>query len=719
MSSVSRESTEFTGIHDIYINREISWLKFNERVLYEALNHSTPILERMKFVSIFSSNLDEFFMIRVGSLYDRSLFEHEPVDNKTGLTPSQQLNIVYRRVSELALIRDDVFNTLSDELKLHGLTRVKYDELQPSDEKFLLNLFDHDIMPFLSPQIVDSRHPFPHIPNKQIYIALKLEKADSSSLFGIIPVNPSLPRIIRLKGDESRYILLEDVIYNFAHKIFDMYTLTAKTIFCVTRNADINADEEFYNEDQTDYRQHMKKVLKKRIRLAPVRIEFQHDYNAELESFLTERLNLLPHQVFKGDTPLDLNYIYELEDLLNALQKSSMLYPPYKAPISKSIDSGKSVLAQALKRDILLLYPYESFKTFLTLIKEASNDKYVTSIKITLYRVGTHSELIQHLINAAENGKDVTILLELRARFDEENNIRWAAKLEESGCRVIYGPDGYKVHSKICFITRLENKKVQYITQIGTGNYNEKTSNIYTDYSLITPNQEFASDAIEFFKNLDLSYLDGCYKRFLVAPNGLKNGLIDRIDTEIAKASSGKKASIIMKMNSLTDKDMIIKLMEASAAGVDIKLIIRGICCLLPGIEGKTDNIEVISIVGRFLEHSRVYCFGSDEDRLIFIGSSDLMTRSAQRRIELCVPVLDKSLADKIYNMLQMELCDTSNAHKLMSDGNYVKKHQENSAPFSSQNELLLNASSAGKHMESKHSLFSTLINRIFNTKGV
>jgi polyphosphate kinase 1 len=654
------------------VNRELSWLKFNERVLKEAADESVPLFERLKFISIFTSNLDEFFMIRVGSLHDLCLLGEESCDNKTGMTASQQLDSIFNAVPPLYRKRDNIFSEVQQLMAHNHVFHTAPQQLKNGSRKFVKHYFENRILPVLSPQIIDIHHPFPHLINKGIYIFLLLKDKSNKKMFGMIPLPSTLPKLIFTPGNKLEYILLEDILLEYSQEVFDSYRILEKNIISVTRNADINPDDEAYDMDE-DYRCHMKKILKKRARLAPVRLEIQDTMSSEMEQYLSAKLHLRKEQIFYSCTPLDMKYVFTLAEHLPSVLRTRMSYPPFLPQCSPYISKKDSILSFVQKKDLLLSFPYEEIGPFLHLLKEAAFDQNVISIKITIYRLANQSKLAEYLCLAAENGKDVTILMELRARFDEQNNIGWAERMEEAGCHVIYGFDEYKVHSKICLITRKGKNKIQYITQIGTGNYNEKTAKLYTDLSLLTSNESVGLDAVEFFKNMGIGKLDGYYDTLFVAPYGLKQGLMKQIDMEIEKAVSGREGKIIMKMNSLTDREMIDKLAQASQSGVRIQLIVRGICCLIPGLKGKTENISVISIVGRFLEHSRVYCFGEGSGMNIFISSADLMTRNMDRRVEIACPIADQNLKKQIYDMLQICLHDTVKAKKLNRFGTYTE----------------------------------------------
>lgn len=665
-------------------NRELSWLKFNERVLDEASDPAVPLYERLKFVSIFESNLDEFFMIRVGSLLDLSMLKGKRIDKKSGMTIGEQLKRIFKEVAPLYKYKDKAFQEIKDKLKHYDIHHVTMKELDAKEKKYIEQYFHSYVLPVLSPQIVDIHHPFPHLPNKSINIFIMMKDKEQTS-YGIIPVPQSLPYVIYLPGNSIRYIKIEQVIYEYAHHVFEHFSLLDKTIISVTRNADISPEDEVFADDD-DYRHHMKKILNKRKRLAPVRLEVQNDASAELLDYLCDRLNMTKEQVYKSKAPLSLNYVFALHEKLSLNKIREISYPAFEPQVPATVSRKESIISQVHKKDLLLHYPYEQMEPFLRLLKEAAYDESVISIKITIYRLSSNSKLVEYLIEAAENNKDVTVLIELRARFDEQNNIDWAERLEEAGCNIIYGFEGYKVHSKICLITHLENNKIHYITQIGTGNYSEKSAKMYTDLSFITASNRIGNDAANFFKNMAIANLDGHYGHLLVAPASLKPSLLARIDEEIIKSQNGYKGSVILKMNSLTDRELITKLSEASCAGVKVHLIIRGICCLVPGIEGKTENITVISILGRFLEHSRIYCFGEGKAMDLYISSADIMTRNMEKRVEIACPIYDPDIKERIYNILQIQMNDNMKARLLQSNKEFIKRTiSENKMPISSQ----------------------------------
>lgn len=654
-------------------DRELSWLRFDHRVLEEAMDPNTPLMERMKFMAIFTSNLDEFFMIRVGSLYDLSLLPQEHRDNKTGWTPHQQLSNIFEAVRPLYAERDGVYHQLEAELSASGVVHVPFNALTEKEKKFIRNYMESVVGPVLSPQIVDIHHPFPHLINKALYYILQLRE-EKKKLFGILPIPTQLPRVIKLPG-RMRYILLEEVIHPYLDDILDMYKVEESVLVAVTRNADISPEDEGVDVEE-DFRRQMKKALKKRARLHPVRLEVQGGLEAGLRKFLCEKLDIQQEQIFTSSAPLDLSYVYALGDVFPQMEKE-LFYPKFTPKYPGDLVRDESMIRQVQKKDVLLFYPYQSMEPFLQLVKQASEDPHVLSIKITIYRLAKQSRLAEYLVAAAERGKEVTVLMELKARFDEQNNINYAEMLEDAGCTLLYGFEKYKVHSKILLITRRVKNKIQFITQVGTGNYNEKTAKLYTDFSLMTANQEIGEDADAFFKNMAMGNLNGTYRHLLAAPHALKPTLLQCIDHEIIKQQNGRQGYIAMKMNSLTDRALIDKLAEASQAGVKIKLLIRGICCLVPGIAGKTENITVHSIVGRFLEHARVYCFGTGEDQRLYISSADLMTRNMEKRVEIACPVLDGRLRKRISLMMDFMLKDNVKARELHSDGRYSRMEGE------------------------------------------
>ncbi|MDO5044540.1 MAG: polyphosphate kinase 1 [Coriobacteriia bacterium] len=655
-------------------NRELSWLRFNERVLEESTDTSVPLYERLKFVSIFTSNLDEFFMVRVGGLNDLSLLKTEPVDNKSNQTPSQQLESIFEAMPRLYTMRAESFKELEENLENYQIKRLTPDTLSPEQFKFVNDYVQSFLLPILNPQIIESRHPFPNLKNLGLYCAFILDTKEDKGLLGMIEVPQSEARVIYLPGEDSdnlSYILIEDAILACAAQSFGEVSVVGQAVIRLTRNADIDPDEVIFDEDD-NYRQHMKRVLKKRMRLQPVRLEIQGELDPKIVKQIRKTLDLQANQVIYSSCPVEQSYIWEIEDHIPGFLTTELLYEPFSPQPSIEFDPHRSVTEQIYAQDKLLWYPYESMTPFLELIHEAAFDPEVISIKITLYRIAKKSKLAESLIAAAENGKEVTVLMELRARFDEENNIIWAERLEDAGCTVTYGQEGFKVHSKICQITRRVDGHIIRLTQLGTGNYNEKTAGIYSDFSYMTADDRIGDDANTFFRNMSIGNLNGTYNYLGVAPSSLKPLIMMGINKEIFKAKANKPAGLIFKMNSLTDRDVIDKLVEASQAGVDVKLIIRGICCLLPGIPGKTERIEVRSIAGRFLEHARVYAFGVNADR-IYLSSADMMTRNTEHRVEIAYPILDVRLRQMVMDVLQVQLKDNVKARILGADGIYRK----------------------------------------------
>ena len=652
----------------IYMNRELSWLKFNERVLEEAENQEVPLCERLTFASIYQSNLDEFFMVRVGSLYDQTLLDKKICENKTGMTSQEQIDAILKQTKLINKRKEAVYEELMARVAEQGIRILRFNELDEDGARYLEGYFKSEIAPLISPTVIGRRQPFPFLKNKEIYAAAVLGAKGKKDRLGIIPCTSNIfRRLIAVPGMPGTYMLAEELILHFAPVVFKGYKIKSKSLLRITRNADIDADA-LYDED-LDYREFMAGLIKQRKKLAPIRLELSRDMDKKGIAVLCEYLELDENHVFMSSTPLDLSFVFQIQDLL---RKNPELYFPKRTPQkSDQFQDGKSIIAQIKEEDKLLSYPYESIRPFLHLLTEAAEDPDVISIKMTLYRVAKQSKVVEALIEAAENGKEVVVLVELRARFDEENNIEWSRRLEDAGCQVIYGLDGYKVHSKLCLITRKNAGQVEYITQIGTGNYNEKTSRLYTDLSLMTSNVEIGLEASNVFQALSKGEVVEHTRHLLVAPKCLQNKVLGMLDEEIAHARNGEEAYAGFKLNSLTDKKIIDKLIEASEAGVKIDMIIRGICCLIPGVEGKTENIRIISIVGRFLEHSRIYIFGSKERRKYYIASADFMTRNTVRRVEVAAPVYNDKLKTKLQEMFDVMLSDNQKARKLEADGNY------------------------------------------------
>ena len=662
-------------------NRELSWLRFNERVLEEAADETVPLMERFRFLSIFTSNLDEFFMVRVGSLFDLSLVTPKVRENKSGLTPSEQLTQIFQAVRPLIGRRDEIYTGLMKELNASGVRDIPYSALKESDKAYIQEYYKENIRPLLSPQIIDRSHPFPHLKNKALYGAALL-RDKNKSLLGIVGVPETVPPILFLPGRATEFIRTEEVIQSHLRKIFKIYKVEESAIISVTRNADFSFEEKFDDDgDETSneaggYLAHMAKLLKNRDRLAPVRLELSTQA-PNLQALLLQMLKLPETQCYVSACPLVLSYAYMLEDC-----DKSLYYVPHTPIWPTGLDRQASMWEQIHHQDVLLFYPYHTMAPFLRLLQEAAADPKVQSIKITIYRLAKHSAIAKYLCAAAENGKEVTVLVELRARFDEKNNMDWAQALEQAGCNIIYGLADFKCHSKICLITRRSSRGFSYVTQVGTGNYNEKTSSIYTDFSLMTADPVIAEDAMVFFENMLIGNTRGSYEKLLVAPLSLKSRILQEIDREIAKGSEGR---ILIKANAVTERELIDKLQEASCAGVTIDLIIRGICCIIPGIPGKTDHITVTSIVGRFLEHSRIYSFGSGSRRRLYISSADIMTRNQTRRVEIACPVESEALQAWICSYLTVLLSDNLKARRLQADGNYIRVRAENGPPLSVQ----------------------------------
>ena len=688
-------------------NRELSWLDFNERVLDQGADESVPLLQRLNFISIFWSNLQEFFMVRVGSLTDLSLVKKHIVDSKSNMTPAEQLHAIYARTRELYPTYERTYEQVRSLLHEVGITHKRPADLTDEQRAYLADYARVNVMPFLSPQIINARHPFPHLENGAIYIVVRLDeeaggdagkkpkkgkkkgKKDKTekaavkaveqsqnvgaegTMLGLIPLPRQCERVVALPGDGMQFILLEHVVEMVADKVFSMYTVKHTNIICVTRNADIDASEST-DENDEDYREHMKRILKKRARLAPVRLETERELSDTVESLLLDKLNLKKHQVYTTSVPLDLSFTWGIEKHLPEKKRAALTYPPFTPQWPACLDRTRPVMDQVMEGDVLLSYPYESMDPFVQLLREASRDPRVISIKITLYRLARQSHLAEALIDAAEAGKEVTALFELRARFDESNNIEWSQRFEEAGCNVIYGFRDYKVHSKICCITLQTDEGLTHITQLGTGNYNEKTAKLYTDLSLITTSPSIGRDAMEFFRNMALENVSDNYDVLWVAPLQVKPLILKNIDEQIELARAGKPCGLFFKTNSVTDKDIIDKIAEASQAGVKTVMLVRGISCLVPGVEGYTENVRVVSIVGRMLEHSRIYGFGAHDDMKIYLASADLMTRNMEKRVEIAWPILNEALRDRIISYIDISLTDTAKLRELLPNRSYT-----------------------------------------------
>lgn len=659
----------------IYMNRELSWLKFNERVLEEAENQDNPLCERLTFASIYQSNLDEFYMVRVGSLVDQMFLSKDIRENKTNMTPKEQLEAVLSRTRKLNRKRDVIYEEIMDSLKEYGVQMLNFHKIEKEDRNYLERYFEAEVAPVISPSIVGKRQPFPFLRNREIYAVVVLETKKGKEKLGIIPCSSTgIQRLIPVPGKEGTYMLSEELILHFVSKIFKGYHIKAKSLLRITRNADIDADA-LYDED-LDYREFMVEMIKARKKLAPIRLELSREMDGDVVETLCDYLDVNKNFVFRGDTPLDLSFVFQIQDGLR--KKTELFYEKRIPQKSPQFNTTEPILDQIAKKDRFLSYPYESIKPFLTMLHEAANDKDVVSIKMTLYRVAKQSKVVEALIEAAENGKEVFVLVELKARFDEENNIEWSRLLEDAGCHVIYGLDGYKVHSKLCQIVKKKGGNVEYYTQIGTGNYNEKTARLYTDLSLMTADPKIGTEAAQVFQALAMGETVEDMDHLLVAPKCLQNKVLAMIDTEIEHAKAGEPSYIGLKMNSLTDKRIIDKLAEASCAGVHVDMIVRGICCLIPEVEGKTENIHIISIVGRFLEHSRIYIFGTQERAKIYIASADFMTRNTLRRVEVAAPIEDPDIRMQIQEMFVTMLSDNRKARKMNSKGNYKIEESDN-----------------------------------------
>lgn len=653
---------------NVYMNRELSWLKFNERVLEEAENPEVPLCERMTFVSIYQSNLDEFFRVRVGSLQDQMLISTEIRENKTKMTSAEQIRAIIKEVKKLNQRKDKAYEKLMKKIEEYGITLINHASAKSEEKKFLEKYFMKEIMPLSSPTIVGKRQPFPFLKNGEIYAVVVLETRNKKERIGIIPCsNNMLTRMVELPGGKGRYMLIEDLILHYIGKVFKGYKVKGKSLLRVVRNADIDADAA-YDED-LDYREFMEDLMKQRKKLSPVRIDLSREMDETVVDALCRYLDVTPDRVFRSEASLDVSFVFQLQDLLR--RNTELFYEKRVPQKSPEFKDGQSILQQITEEDKLLSYPYDSIRPFLKMLTEAAEDDSVISIKMTLYRLAKQSKVIEALCEAAENGKEVVVLVELRARFDEENNIRWSRMLEEAGCQIIYGLEHYKVHSKLCLITRRGENGIQYITQIGTGNYNEKTARLYTDLSLMTANEQIGMDAARVFQALAKGEVVEDMEHLLVAPKCLQSKVIEKIEEQIQKQKNGETAYIGLKMNSLTDKRIIDKLIDASKAGVKIDMIVRGICCLIPGVEGETENIHVISVVGRFLEHSRIYIFGNGEEAQYYIGSADFMTRNTVKRVEVAAPVYSERLKKRLQDLFDLMLSDNKKARKEDAKGTY------------------------------------------------
>lgn len=672
-------------------NRELSWLRFDNRVLDEAFDESVPLFERLKFVSIFESNLDEFLMVRVGGLSDLAELKKQPVDNKSNMTASEQVDAVMAEMPGLLTRWESIFKSIEGKLDTLGVHRARIDSLTPEERTFVTRYFQAYVSPVISPLVIDPRHPFPNLRNGALYLACGLDGAtDEESLLGLIEIPASMNRVVEIPSPTGTYsyILLEGVILACLDSCFGSYKPLDRALIRVTRNADIDPDGEGVEEEE-DYRQHMKRILKKRLRLQPVVLAVSGSLEKATLKTIRKALELSRRSVFTCDIPLNLGYVFGIEGKIPEHLRNELLFTPFRPQPNPNIDMTRSIREQVLQHDKLLFYPYEAMNPFLDLVHEAAYDPECISLRITLYRVAKQSRLCESLIDAAENGKEVTVLMELRARFDEQNNIEWAERLEEAGCTVIYGSEGFKCHSKICQLTYREGMALTRLTLLGTGNFNEKTAKLYSDFMLMTAHPGIGEDANLFFRNLSLGNLRGDYRFLGVAPVGLKPLIMRGLDREIQRALAGEPARVFFKLNSLTDREVIDKIAEASCAGVRVDMIIRGISCLKPGVPGKTENVHVRSIVGRFLEHARVYAFGVDSD-MIYLSSADMMTRNTEHRVEIAFPVLDPTCRALVHEYMGMQLQDNVKARSLTSDGTWVPvERAEGEKPFNSQEALL------------------------------
>ena len=668
----------------IFINRELSWLDFDSRVLALAKEKSVPLAERIKFAAIFGSNMDEFFMVRVGSLYDQTLLKNNKLDIVTHMTPSEQIAAITPRVAELQAKCDKYYQHLLSALKENKYIKVDFDHLDKQQEHYWKAYFTSEILPILSPQVVDQRHPFPFLRNKEIYYAAQLSSKNDGVYYGIIPLSGQFEQLLFIKNPDgtTSFAFADELIAHYAASIFNKSTLQNACLFRVTRNADITVDEGMMDHD-IDFRDVMSELLKKRRKLAAVRLQFWPSAPQEIVKFLRDKLVVPADRCYTQTSPLDPGLLFRLASRVSADSNPAFSYPPAR-PIQAPADYD--LYAEAHKHDVLLSYPYQSIRPFIRMLMKAGSDPDVVSIKMTLYRMASDSQIVQALINAAENGKEVTAMVELRARFDEQNNIDWSKQLEEAGCTVFYGFDDYKVHSKLTLITSKVNGKYHYLTQIGTGNYNEKTSELYTDLSFITTRQEIGEEASAVFNNMALQRLTSEADTMLVAPLRFKSVLLEQMDRQIDRARRGLPASMILKNNSINDPQIINKISEASCAGVRVDMIVRGICCIKAGVPGKTENVHIRSIVGRYLEHSRIYCFGEGEDMTIYIASGDFLTRNTERRVEVGVRVDDREIAKKLRGILDLQLRDTVNAREMQPDGIYTRvKPKQGEPPVDSQ----------------------------------
>lgn len=683
-------------------NRELSWLRFNQRVLEEAADRTNPPLERLKFIAIFASNLDEFFMVRVGSLFDISLISPSEIDNKSGMTPMEQLNKIYDAIPELIELKKQIYASVLSDISEYGIFDLQYSELRKTELKFVQRYFQSSVLPILSPINIGSRNPVPHLVNKCLYAAVLLKDKKGKNSIGLVPVPASLPPYIKMPGSDIRFIRTENIILQWVPTLFGAYQITESCIIKVTRNADISFDAEKFEDSEDDFRNRVMSLLKKRDNLSVVRIEISQKISDDFLSILTNLIQLEQYQAYFDVCPLNMEYVYRLAGELSSEKSGSLLYPSYEARWPEDISREYGIIKQIQKQDKLLFYPFDSVDPFLQLLKEAAERPDVISIKITIYRLASSSKIARILCRAAENSKEVIVLMELRARFDEANNVTWSKILEDAGCQVVYGIEDFKCHSKICLIPMHTRGKINYITQIGTGNYNEKTNAMYTDLTIMTASDAIGKDGTAFFRNMLVNNLDGEYEQLLVAPNGIKTAVCTRIDEQISKGEDGY---ICIKANSITERRVIDKLREASQAGVEIHLIIRGICCVLPGVPDYTNNVYVTNIVGRYLEHARIYCFGKGTDAKLYISSADMMTRNLNRRVEIACPIHDPEIKEQLKQILSYQLQDNVKASFIMSNGLYCRKQSQIPSAYDSQQqfmELSLHKAAQYKHVKQR-----------------
>nr|DAZ20864.1 MAG TPA: polyphosphate kinase [Caudoviricetes sp.] len=688
--TVAKKEGETAFVKGIYCNREYSWLQFNRRVLDQACDLTNPLLERCKFLAIFCSNLDEFFMVRVGSLLNESKLDPVARENKTELTAQEQVEGILAETKKLYQECSVAFSRLKAELAKNGMRILRPSELTVRQRTRCEAHFFEAVLPLLSPMVLDSKHPMIRFENTHLYMMFELER-EGRDMFGVMAIPPAAERLYRIEGGKKiNLIAVEDLVSEFGYHAFPGYTVKGKALIRVTRNADFdtNVDDADLEHD-FDFSKYMKRKVELRSTLDAVRVET--DKNSDtIRAFVLKNLDLKKSYCFKAEHYLDYKFLFSLGKYFPEEKLAVLKYPPFRGRVAADLLPPVKLVKRVRERDVFLAYPFDSMEPLIRLLNECADDPRIAAIKITIYRLDNHSRIVEALKRASENGKEVTVVIELCARFDEENNMYYAGILQEAGCTIIYGMQNYKVHSKIVSVLLSENGEIEYITHLGTGNYNESTSRQYTDLNIITADRAIGEDAAAFFRNIAICNTDYHYDRLLIAPQGLKKGLLKCIDEQIELAAAGKPARIVAKMNSLTDKQMIDKLYQAGKSGVRISLIVRGICCLMPGIPGETENIRIISIVGRFLEHSRIYCFGEGKERKMYISSADLMTRNTDKRVEIATPVLDKKIEGKIYRMLEVMLADNVKARVLLPDGSY-KKTEPVGESVDSQNEFLLN----------------------------